>query len=440
LPWALLLALLIGLPVLVLAAAALLVPGKRTGLARALWVAAIIILGVGWLAGHVASGANAQSLVSPFTGPAVSAAGFALLCAAVAGADSLLDFSDRGASAPAARRIFLKSVSILATALLLAGPLAGLTTWAAQNLLQPADGAAPTAAGSHPLGTPLLIGPTSARTLPATAIDRGEGPEQTRTLLIGTGENGTYDAALMRGAGTTLDGLSTIAAARNIMGDPGKETVRADDAATAELRSAVATVVAGQGVDPRPELERMGAGFVVLRASDTAAQLTASRMDAVPGLVAVGRTDVGWLWRVSPLNQPAIKASDIAHRVRIVDGGGAAIGLVPSGLESVDAAVPDGPEGRLVVLAERADPGWAAWLDGRRLTSTTSGWGQAFTLPVQGGRLTVKYENPWAMWAGIAQAVVIGLTTLLAIPMPSRRPNTGLSRDEGSLRKEYQHA
>jgi GT2 family glycosyltransferase len=439
-PWALVLALLIGVPAILLATAALFVPGRRTRVARSLWVAAIIMLAAGWLAGHVATAANADTLVTPFSGPTVSAAGFALLGAALIGAESLLGFADRAAAATAGRRILLRSISVLALVLLLAGPLAGLTAWAAQNVLQPAAESEPAVAGPKPLGTPRLIQPGQTRTLPATAIDRGDGPEQTRTLLISTGENGTYDATLMRGAGTTLDGLSTVAAARNIMGEPGKETVRDDDAVTAALRGVVATVVAGQGVDPRPELERLGAGFVVLRASDTAAQLTASRMDAVPGLVAVGQTDVGWLWRITPLNQPAINAADVAHRVRIVDAGGATIGLLPSGLDAVDADVPEGTEGRLVVLAERADPGWTAWMDGRRLTATTSGWAQAFTLPAEAGHLSIRYENPWAMFAGIAQAVVIGLTVLLAVPMPARRPNTGLSRDEGSLRKEHQHA
>jgi GT2 family glycosyltransferase len=439
-PWALLLALLVGLPVLALATAALFVPGKRTRVARALWVAGLVILAGGWLAGHVATAAGADTLVTPFSGPAVSAAGFMLLGAAMIGAEGLLCFAEKGAEAPAARRIVLKSASVLAMVLLLAGPLAGMAAWSAQNMLQStAAGAAPVS-GPVPLGTPRQIAPTAARTLPATAIDRGKGPEQTRTLVIDTGEDGTFDAALVRGAGTTLDGLSTIAAARNIIGEPGRETVRDDDAVTAALRSVVATIVAGQGVDPRPELERLGAGFVVLRAADTAAQLTASRMDAVPGLVAVGQTDVGWLWRISPLNQPVIEAADVAHRVRIVDGSGAAIGLLPSGAETVDAAVPGGPDGRLVVLAERADPGWSAWMDGRRLTSTTSGWAQAFTLPAQAGQLTIRYENPWAAWSAAVQAVVIGLTVLLAIPMPARRPNTGLSRDEGSLRKEHQHA
>ncbi|WP_427133236.1 glycosyltransferase family 2 protein [Pseudarthrobacter sp. S9] len=448
-PWALLLALLVGLPVLLLALASLFMPGRPvlgrpSRVARSLWAAAVLMLAGGWLAGHVATGVSGEVLVTPFTGPVVSAAAFALLGAALIAAEGLLDSADRAAGAGLARKILIRGTAVTAMVLLLAGPLAGLTVWAAQELLQPAASVAGPA-DTAGLGTPRLVQPAKARTLPATAIDRGEGPEQARTLLISGGENGSYNASLMRGAGTTLDALSTVAAARNIMGEPGKETVRDDDAAAGSIRSVVATIVAGQGVDPRDDLERLGVGFVVLRASDTAAQLTASRMDAVPGLVAVGLTDVGWLWRISPLDLPAIKASDVAHRVRIVDGAGAAIGLLPSEAVSAGSNVPAGPEGRLVVLAERADPGWSAWLDGRRLTSTTSGWAQAFTLPAQGGQLSIRYEAPWAVWAGIAQIVLIGLTVLLAIPMPARRPNTGLSRDEGSLSrstvpKEHQHA
>lgn len=438
-PWALLLALLIGLPVLLLAAAALFLPGRPPRTARALWTAALLLLAGGWLSSRVATGVSADVLVTPFSGPAVSAAAFALLAASLIGAAGLLDSADRAGAAATGRKILTRGTAVAAMILLLAGPVAGLTVWAAQNVVPTAVPAAGTA-GTGSLGAARLVQPAAPRTLPATAIDRGEGPEQSRTLIISTGENGTFDAALMRGAGTTLDSLSTIAAARPIMGEPGQESVREDDAAVASLRSAVATIVAGQGVDPRAELEQLGVGFVVLRAADTAAQLTASRMDAVPGLVAVGKTDVGWLWRISPLNQPAIAAADVAHRVRIVDGAGATVGLVPSQTVSADAAVPAGPEGRLVVLAERADPGWSAWLDGRRLTATTSGWSQAFTLPAGGGQFSLRYEAPWAIWTGAAQAVIIGLTVLLAIPMPARRPNTGLSRDEGSLRKEHQHA
>ncbi|MEV7998983.1 glycosyltransferase family 2 protein [Pseudarthrobacter oxydans] len=455
-PWALVLALLVAAPVLALAVAGLVVPGHRAAMARGFWLAGILALAGGWLASHVATGINAENLVTPFTGPAVSAAAFALLAAGILGAEHLLSMAHRGAaSGSAKRRAALRSATAVGMVILLAGPLAGMAAWSAQNLLRPATAAAaptgtaspgadaagrqtPDAAGQ--LGTPRLVEPANPRTLPATAIDRGTGPEQTRTLLISTRDNGTFDASLMRGAGTTLDSLSTIAAARNIIGGPGAEAIRDDDDVTAAVRRVVATVVAGQGVDPRNDLEQLGVGFVVLRSADTAAQLTASRMDAVPGLVAVGQTDVGWLWRITPLNQPALQAADIAHRVRIVDGSGAAIGLVPSGYSDVDAPVSAGPEGRLVVLAERADAGWTAWLDGRKLTATASGWSQAFTLPATGGQLTIRYDNPWAPWTAIAQITVIGLTVLLAIPMPARRPRTGISRDESSLRKEHQNA
>jgi GT2 family glycosyltransferase len=445
-PWALLLALLIGAPVLALALAALFLPSPRVHVARALWGAALIALAGGWLAAHVATGASAEFLVAPFPGAAVSAAVFAFLGAALVGGESLLTLAGAGGSGtstPAARvppgrsAGVARAAAAFAITLLLAGPLAGLTAWTAQNVVQPA---AELPAETAALGTPRMVAATDPQTLPATAIDRGEGPEQTRTLLIHIGENETYGASLMRGGGTTLDALSTIASARDIRGLPGEESVREDDEVTAALRTTVATVVAGHGVDPRPELEQLGVGFVVLRSTDTAAQLTASRMDAVPGLVAVGPTDSGWLWRVSPLNDRVLKPADVAHRARIVDGKGATTNLLPSGLTGVDTPVPEGPEGRLLVLAERADPGWTAWLDGRKLTSTTSGWSQAFTLPPQAGHLKVRYENPWALWTGAAQAAVIGLTVLLALPMPARRPNTGLSRDEGSLRKEYQNA
>lgn len=450
-PWALLLALLIGAPVLGLAVAALFLPSRRALVARALWVAALIALAGGWLAGHVATGASTEELVAPFPGAAVSAAIFALLGAALIGGERLLDLA--GSAAPSAAapsrhggRALARVTAALATALLLAGPLAGLAAWTAQNVVQPdAQPLQDPQTAQNPqespgLGTPRMVAATDPRTLPATAIDRGEGPEQTRTLLISIGANETYSASLMRGGGTTLDALSAIASARDIRGLPGEESVREDDQVTAALRTTVATVVAAHGVDPRPELERLGVGFVVLRSTDTAAQLTASRMDAVPGLVAVGPTDSGWLWRVSPLNDQVLQPADVAHRARIVDAKGDTTNLLPSGLTGVDTAVPKGPEGRLLVLTERADPGWTAWLDGRKLTSTTSGWSQAFTLPPQAGHVTVRYDNPWALWTGMVQATVIGLTALLALPMPARRPNTGLSRDEGSLRKEYQNA
>ncbi|MGX9901902.1 hypothetical protein ACW0JT_22455 [Arthrobacter sp. SA17] len=182
-------------------------------------MAALIMLAGGWLAGKVATGESTGTLVTPFTGPFVSAASVALLGAAVIGAERLLAVSERVTDSRG-RRVATRSLAVVAAIMLLAGPLAGLTAWTAQNVV-------PQAAGEddpqqvQPLGTRMLIAATQSRILPATAIDRGVGEEQTRTLLISTKEDGSFDATLMRGAGTTLDDLSTIAAARNIMGSRG---------------------------------------------------------------------------------------------------------------------------------------------------------------------------------------------------------------------------
>ncbi|MHC6220000.1 glycosyltransferase [Arthrobacter sp. MMS24-S77] len=433
-PWALLLAVLVGAPVLLLSVAALFVPGRRSRVTRFLWTGALLLLGWAWLAGHVATASNGNMLVAPFTGPAVSAAGFAVLGAALIGAENLLQLTAKAEDGRPVRRAAVRILSAVTTLLLIAGPLASMGVWATQNTMATAD-AVPSASGA--LGTPRLVQPAGPNTLPATAVDHGQGPEQTRTLVITAGENGGYASSLMRGAGTTLDSLSTVAAASSIMGSPGQERLAADDDATASIRNAVATIVAGTGVDPRPSLEQLGAGFVVLKSADSAAQLTASRIDSVPGLVAVGKTDSGWLWRVTPLNRAAAADAETAHRVRVVDAKGAVVALLPSLGTSAAGDIPAGGDGRLVVLAERADAGWSAWLDGRRLSPTTSGWAQAFTLPPAGGKIEIRYTTVWEPWLGILQAVVIGLTILLAIPMPARRPKTGLLKEQKTLRKEY---
>lgn len=433
-PWALLLAVLVGAPVLLLSIAALFVPGRRSRVTRFLWAGALLLLAWAWLAGHVATAANGNMLVAPFTGPAVSAAWFALLGAALIGAENLLQLTAKAEDGRLARRAAVRVLSALTTVLLVAGPLASMGVWATQNMMSNAD-TAPSASGA--LGATRLVQPTGQNTLPATAVDHGQGPEQTRTLVITAGENGGYTSSLMRGAGTTLDSLSTVAAASSIMGSAGQERLAADDDATASIRNAVATIVAGTGVDPRPSLEQLGAGFVVLKSVDTAAQLTANRIDSVPGLVAVGKTDSGWLWRVTPLNRAAAADAETAHRVRVVDAKGAVVALLPSLGTSAEGDIPAGGDGRLVVLAERADSGWSAWLDGRRLSPTTSGWAQAFALPPAGGKVEIRYTTVWEPWLGVLQAVVIGLTILLAIPMPARRPKAGLLKEQKTLRKEY---
>ena len=277
-PWALLLALLIGLPVLLLAVTALFLPGRRAAaagpLARASGPRPSCCWPAAGSAGHVATGASAERPGHPLhrtgrVGRRLRPAG--------RGADrrrGLLDAADRAAAATAGRKVLVRAHRRHrhgAPARRTAGRAHGVgrAQRAAAGRHRPPRPAPAGAARPRPSiagvrrrhrrrprqparsGTPRLVQAGRARTLPATAIDRGEGPEQSRTLVISAQENGTFAATLMRGAGTTLDALSAIASARPIMGEPGQETVRDDDAVAASLRNVVATIVAGQGVDPR---------------------------------------------------------------------------------------------------------------------------------------------------------------------------------------------
>jgi hypothetical protein len=82
-----------------------------------------------------------------------------------------------------------------------------------------------------------------------------------------------------------------------------------------------------------------------------------------------------------------------------------------SGTTTMDARLPAGPAGRLLVLTEPADSGWQADLAGRRLTPVAAwGWAQAFVVP--GGPaepVRVRYDH------GPHHALVVGEAALVAV-------------------------
>ena len=429
-PWHLLLALVIGAPVVVLAVAALF-RSATAPLGRLAWVLVILALALNLGASYVGTAAAPDAVVTAFTGPLVSAAVLLLLCAALAAAGDLLSGPSRSASGAAegtsarALRRPRRTVALVLGAVLAAGPAASLALWAVPQFTghgftgnAAAADARDNAAGILPGFTAEVEG-APARSLPATAADAGNGEAQSRSLVLRADEQGNVTASLMRGGGTTLEQLSTIYAARSLEGMPGVPAD--DDPATADLRRAVAVITAGTGVDPRPDLARLGVAFVVLQESDTAAELLAGRMDSVPGLAAVGQTESGWLWRVTePLNDAGTETqSGVGARVRILNADGSTAAAVPSGAEAVRASIPAGGEGRQLVLAERADPGWQASLDDKPLTAVDREWTQAFELPADGGELDVRYSSPWEPWVEALQLLVIGLTVLLALPTPA---------------------
>ncbi len=417
-PWPLVLALVIGGPVLLLSVAALFA-GPRTALARLAWILTLAALVLSWLTAFIATGAAPGRLVTPFPGPLVSAALFLQLCAALLAGNTLLHRrTSRDHTTDGRRRHGARPVAVVLGILLAAGPAAGLVLWSAPLAMGSAT--AEGANGVH--GAQPLVAPAAERTLPATASDRGGSNERTRTLVLRTDANDDVTAALMRDGGTTMDSMSAIYAARTITGPVNAEELAADDDAAADVRRAVAIITVGTGVDPRAELARLGVGYVVLQQSDTSAELLAGKMDSVPGLAPVGQTGAGWLWRVVGQldDQGTEELSEETARVRIMASDGSVESVVQSGRTDVSAAVPAGEEGRTLVLAERSDPGWQATLNGAPLAATADGWAQAWTLPAGGGDLEIRYGTVWEPWLGALQVLVIALTVLLALPTRSR--------------------
>jgi len=81
---------------------------------------------------------------------------------------------------------------------------------------------------------------------------------------------------------------------------------------------------------------------------------------------------------------------------------------------SSDVTLPAGSGGRLLVLAEPADPGWRATLAGRRLTPGTAwGWAQAFEVPAaSAGQVRVRFDHTPHRTLVVVEAVVVAAVGL----------------------------
>ncbi|MEU5720027.1 glycosyltransferase [Streptomyces sp. NPDC020403] len=343
---------------IVLAALAALLRGERQFAVRAAWATAL----VGLFFAGLSNG-------STWAGPATLVYGSALIAAALVGAD--------GARVRVAELSFGWRQPVAALIALAAGiaPVLAAAGWMIGG-----------AAGPLERRDPVQV--------PAFVAEESTTRDQPRTLVLAGSSPAAVSYSLVRGSGARLgDAELTEAGGGN-----------------AHLDKVVANLVAGSGADQGSQLSGFAVRYVLVR--DGAPREMNRVLDATPGLSRLSQLDGSALWRVDRQ----------VSRVMIVPAGEGAepvtVGSLPVEAHS---EIPAGEAGRVLRIADGADPGWQATLNGRTLEpKTVDGWAQGFALPAEGGRLDLTYETPLAHTAWVWAQVALGVV-LVVLALPGRR-------------------
>ncbi|HET7407310.1 MAG TPA: glycosyltransferase [Mycobacteriales bacterium] len=374
------------LPVVVAALLALVRTGRRAT-AWSAWLIAACGLGLAIAMSRVSVTLpdGAGTPVWPGVGTIVCALG--LLVAAMTGAD--------GASRSLGRRDFgwrQASAGALAVVTMVVPVVAGLA-W----MLRGADG-------------PLKSG--VAQVVPAFVAADLDSAAQPRVLILRQrGEAVSY--AVQRGDQGPTTGDADVARA---------------GAAQRRLSRLVGRLAAGTHGDVAAGLAGYDIRYVI--AVDPRGGL-AARLDRVSGLVRAGG-DAATLWRVVPAGARAVVLP--AATARTARAGGVPSAGALQGVETVSSdglraggRLIAGESDRLLVLAESANPGWRATVDGKPLRAAKAyGWAQAFEVPAAGGRLAVSWHDPArGRWLAL-QAALVALSILFALPTLRREDDPAL--------------
>ena len=213
---------------------------------------------------------------------------------------------------------------------------------------------------------------------------------------------------MLRGPGAQLHESGMVVGLMNLSATmSGLEDAR-DDLARAVADSAEAAKIFGE--------HAISHVFVPASDNDDARKALISRLGGTGGLEFVTENASGAFWRVRVGNGPVDAAS--TSRLRIEDGESTM--SLTSGRIGSRLDIPNGKEGRRLVLSERADAGWRATLDGVELESVSDGWRQTWELPSHGGHLRIQYGGavPWMLYGQVA---ILSVALVLALPTRRRK-------------------
>ena len=192
-----------------------------------------------------------------------------------------------------------------------------------------------------------------------------------------------------------------------------------EDPADAELAQIVTRATAGQDKGAADALAAHGIAVVLLdhKEGDTVTAEARVGLASTPGLEQLAQTTSGNSWRVTSSAHPD------SARLSLVDADGEVAPVTSTGTRSgTRTRIPAGTGTRTLVMVERADAGWSATLDGRRLEATTvpardGSWKQGFTVGSEGGQLVVTHTRKSTAAATYTIWVVWALTLVAALPL-----------------------
>ena len=192
-----------------------------------------------------------------------------------------------------------------------------------------------------------------------------------------------------------------------------------EDTADAELAQIVTRATAGQDTEVADALAAHGIAVVLLTDKEGDAVTAEARVGlaSTPGLEQLAQTTSGNSWRVTSSAHPD------SARLSLVDADGEVAPVTSTGTRSgTRTRIPAGTGTRTLVMVERADAGWRATLDGRRLQATTvpaqdGSWKQGFAVGSEGGELVITHTRRSTAAATYTIWIVWALTLVAALPL-----------------------
>ena len=385
----------------VIAAAGIALLRLRTRFAALAFCGAFVAAAAGWGASQIAVGISGAFVASAWTAPALSLSFGALLVLAARSGSGGEDEAE--ASRPAwdgPRSFAVRAIGAL-TALVLLGAGGGVAVSAFAARGDAAN--TPT----FTLAQRSTVSPMSSPIVSAVAAQAQRSTRAGRILVLdGDLTNGTVNASLWRGSGPALtDGSPATRALALAQARSGAADGVLRDPATASLAQAAYTLVVYPDDATVATLAAHDIDTILVPLGASGSQALTSGLDRASGLEKVGDTNSGTVWRVRPNGVPP-------SRVRVESAYGV---TTPVGGSQLSVSGDVDADGTLI-LAERADSGWRASVDGAALAATEAadGWSQAFEMPAA-GHLTLTYAAWWVIPWQIASGVCLVVAAASAL-------------------------